>query len=462
MGRTLLLVMLVAVLLAGCGPETLAPVGLGQAGNAVAPSTENATPKPDFVSPLPRPTVVASPTITTSLPAPTEVLVLAAPTQTPTFAVIPTLPPIPTPDLQATTVPELDAVALVNIRPLQGPEAHSNVYLPYSWSPDGTQFLGAAYSSESMRIGNGGYIVFDLIIGDAASGQVRFVRHNAGNPAWSRDGRHIYYLAARQDDAGIRFDLYREGMDFEMPPELIVQNIGDTGTRPAVQEMSDGQLLVSNQDYQPALVQGVGNTASVISIADMVGVEKWDEPGPGETTCTSLAPDGHTIVVISFTRKGYLIDLTSKVVLDELKEMPGLPSGCLEVTWSADSTKLVYTNDMGVFEYDLGSKETRTIVARSDLGFPDGVTNAGFARPAWLPGEQLLLFSAGTTEWDLDSGYTYYLFVVQRDGSHLRPLAPVFGRIFDGDRSQAIVDTSAWSTGHPREGSYFLADIMQQ
>lgn len=457
MGKSLLLVTLVVALLAGCGPETLAPVGLGQAGNAVAPSTENATPKPDFVSPLPRPTVVASPTITTSLPAPTEVLVLAAPTQTPTFAVIPTLPPIPTPDLQATTVPELDAVALVNIRPLQGPEANSNVYLPYSWSPDGTQFLGAAYSSESMRIGNGGYIVFDLIIGDAASGQVRFVRHNAGNPAWSRDGRHIYYLAARQDDAGIHFDLYRQATDLEAEPELIVQNVGDTGQQPAVQETADDQLLVSNQAYQPALVQFTNDTASVVSIAEMVGVEEWGETG--ETACASLAPDGNTVVVISFARTGFLIDLTSTVVLDEIDEMP---SGCLEVTWSADSTKLVYTNDKGVFEYDLRAKETRTIVARSDLGFPDGVTSAEFARPAWLPGEQLLLFTAGTPEWHLDSGNTYYLFVVQRDGSHLRPLAPVIGRIFAVDRSQAIVDSSAWSTGYPRERSYFLAEIERQ
>lgn len=449
MGKSLLLVTLVVAILAGCGPETLAPGGAAQVAVAPAPDAASPTQEPGVSSPLPSPlpspeATVAEPPTDTALPAtPVVDLVLPSPTL------------IPTPDLEATTVPELDGIALVNIRPLLSPEGYPGVF-PYSWSPDGTQFLGTVRSGESMKIGDAGYSVRDLVVGDAASGEIRFLRHNAGYPAWSRDGRHIYYLAARQDASGIFHDLYRQAADFEATPELIVQNVGDTGTEPAVQETADGQLLVSNQDYQPALVQFAGDTTSVVSLADLVGVETW---GPaGKAACASLAADGHTALVISFNGTGYLIDLTSKVVFDTLE---GLQPFCLEVTWSADSTKLVYTNDNGVFEYDLGTGETRTIVARSDLGFHEGATSAGFARPAWLPGEELLLFSAGTPEWDYVSGYFYYLFVVQRDGAYLRPLAPAFGRILAGDRSRVIVDTASWSTGSPPEHGYFLIDIVQ-
>ena len=454
MRRYLLFAMLLAVLLGGCGPETLPPAGSGRAEDAVVQEAASATSQATVVSPLPSPqpppetTVVEPLTTTMTLPAPTEIL---APN------VISTPAPIPTPDLQATTVPELDGVVLANIRPLQGVAANPSTSLPYAWSPDGTQFLGNAYSGESMKIGNVGYMVFDLIIGDTASGQVRILRHNAGNPAWSRDGQYVYYLAARQDDSGIHDDLYRQAIDFEAAPELIVQNVGDTGQQPAVQETADGLLLVSNQMYQPALIQATGDTVSVVPVAEMVGIEQWGESG--ESACASLAPDGQTVVVISHDRTGYLIDLTSKVLLGDLNEMP---SGCLEMTWSADSTKLTYANDQGIFVYDLRTREKRAIVSRSDLGFPDGVTEAEFARPVWLPGEQQLLFTAGTSEWYAASGDRYYLFVAESDGSHVRPLAPVVGRIFAGDRSQAIVDTSAWSTGYPRERGYFLVDIVQQ
>ena len=94
-GRYLLLAILAAVVLSGCGPETPEPSGTGQAIDTAAPATVSAPTESAALSPVSEPTVDVSPIIAPILPTPTDVLVHPTPTL------------IPTPDVNAPG-PELD------------------------------------------------------------------------------------------------------------------------------------------------------------------------------------------------------------------------------------------------------------------------------------------------------------------------------------------------------------------
>ena len=219
--------MVLAMLLGACGPE-LSPNGSAQ---DEGPSAQTgASPSAAFVA--------GSPT--------------AGPTELPTkqIEIVTARTPVPTPDLAALTQTELDQVALANPLPLQLPEELGQAPLGlFVWSPDSKHFLANAMGDETLSVGQLGYSVPDLYLGDGETGEVKFLAHNAGWPAWSRDGRSIYYLAGRAEGDLVRYDLYRADATLANP-ELVAPNVGDAGAQPAVTELPDGRLVLFDQEYQ--------------------------------------------------------------------------------------------------------------------------------------------------------------------------------------------------------------------
>ncbi len=226
----LLLSMVFAMLLGACGPE-LAPNGSAQDGGPSAQA--GASPSAALIA--------VSPT--------------AGPTELPTepIEIVTARTPVPTPDLAASTQTELDQVALANPLPLQLPEELGQAPLGlFVWSPDSKHFLANAMGDETLSVGQLGYSVPDLYLGDGETGEVKFLARNAGWPAWSRDGRSIYYLAGRAEGDLVRYDLYRADATLANP-ELVAPNVGDTGAQPAVTELPDGRLVLFDQDYHVAI-----------------------------------------------------------------------------------------------------------------------------------------------------------------------------------------------------------------
>ena len=388
----LLISVLFATLLGACGPE-LAPNGSAQDGG---PSAQPG----------------ASPTSALLAISPT-----AGPTELPTesIEIVTARTPVPTPDLAAATQTELDQVALTNPLPLQLPEELGQAPLGlFVWSPDSKHFLANATGDEVLSVGQLGYSVPDLYLGDGETGEVKFLAHNAGWPAWSRDGRSIYYLTGRAEGDLVRYDLYRAEPTLANP-ELVAPNVGDAGAQPAVSELADGRLVLLDQRYQPA----IWDQGKLTTIADLVGLDAIR----GKVASFSLAPDGHTLVVLGQDVPATLIDLATLTVEAQLNDTIHFQDS---VAWSTDSNRLAYATADGLYVYDRAAKSERVIANRATFGFPPDDPMAGFQGPVWSPDERFLLFAATTKDWmrrGILNTDMAYLFVTPIDGTQLRALS---------------------------------------
>lgn len=367
---------------------------------------------------------------------------------------MPVLPtPIPTPDVHAITVPELDGIAFVNPRPLQLPvERHSSFGL-VAWAPDSKRYVGTFLTSETLWIGDGGYSVSDLYMGNADTGELTLWQHNGDWPAWSRDGRSVYYLALRSDGQRFYFDLYRRTVD-SGESELIVQDVGDTGTQPSAMETEDGSLLMLNREYQPVLLRLTDGKAEFLPLASLIGMNEILE-----RTCLSLAPDGHTVAVIPCCGKPFfVIDLAVNKIVAEIGEAADLD---INVAWSADSRRLAYASRNGVFIYDLATSQVQTLVTRQDLGFPKSDPRSTFGIPIWSTDERVVLFSASTPDWgymtDMGSHWDNFLFAATSDGNYWKALSRDLVDRIAPDKTRAIA--ARWNLEIDRETKY-LVDVV--
>jgi len=410
--------------------------------------------EPRRQTPTPLPTWLD--TVPTETPDP-----LRSPTPTPPFedafyiAVPPT--PVPTPDLQATTVPELDNIAFVNPRPLPLPLKDHVSFGAVAWSPDGKYYLGDFPGSESLWVGNVGYSVLDLYMGNADTGELTLWQHNAGWPAWSRDGRSVYYLALRSDGQRFYFDLYRRALDSE-ESGLVVQDVGVPYLpQPAAVETEDGSLLTLNREHQPALLRIADENAELLPLASLFGRNAI----AGQKTFFSLAPDGHTVAVVSYgaAMPLYLADLTTAGIASDIQDVVGAFSN---VAWSADSRRLAYASRNGVFIYDLPTGQVQALVTRQDLGFPKDDPRSGLGNLFWSPDERVVLFHAGTPDWQYQGTNqgncrSSFLFAATSDGSYWKALSCYFLDSLVPGGSRAIVSDCDPET--QRETKY-LVDVI--
>ena len=388
----LLLSMVFAILLGACGPE-LAPNGSAQDGSPSAQA--GASPSAAFIA--------VSPTAgRTELPTESIELLTAR-------------TPVSTPDLAASTQTELDQVALANPLPLQLPEELGQAPLgSFVWSPDSKHFLTNAMGNETLSVGQLGYSVPDLYLGNGETGEVKFLAHNAGWPAWSRDGRSIYYLTGRAEGDLVRYDLYRADATLANP-ELVASNVGDAGAQPAVTELPDGRLVLFDQEYRVA----IWDQGKLTTVADLVGLDAIRD----KVANYSLAPDGHSLVVLGQDVPATLIDLATLTVEAQLNGPIHFQNS---VAWSADSSRLAYGTSDGLFVHDRAAKSEQTIANLATFGFPPDDPMVSFQVPVWSPDERFLLFAATSRDWvrrgilSVESGFQ---FVALADGTKWKAIS---------------------------------------
>lgn len=452
MRRYLPLAMLLTVWLGGCGPETLPPAGSGQAGDIVVQETTRATPQATAVSPLPSPqpspemTVVEPSVTATALPEPVQ------------FPEAPTPTLIPTPDMNATTVPELDGIALVNPKLLPLSKEVLGAIGNIIWSPDGRHYAGSlrgSLSTDSLRAGETSRTIRDIYLGDAETRELVPWQHNGSWPAWSRDGRYIYYLALRADQDRFFYDLHRRSLE-STEADLIVEDLSGPGfPQPSVAETADGNLVVLDGSNQPAVISHVGDNPETVTIASLVGKNSIANPDTG----FSLSPDGHTLAVIPFQEPMYLVDLSTTEVITEFDDTARVYDN---VAWSPDGTRFAYATGSSVRIYDLHSKELHNLVTLEDMGIANPLTKGSLAHPRWSPNGDVVLFLAASLDWSFDSaqGYRDYggvLFAATEDGSHMKAISRYFFDDVSPDGTRAIVTDRSSET--QRESKY-LVDVV--
>ena len=388
----LLLSMVFAMLFGACGPE-LAPNGSAQDGGPSAQAGASPSAALIAVSPTAGPTGLST----------EQIEIVTART------------PVPTPDLAASTQTELDQVALANPLPLQLPDELGQAPLGlFVWSPDSKHFLANAMGDETLNVDQLGYSVPDLYLGDGETGEVKFLAHNAGWPAWSRDGRSIYYLTGRAEGDLVRYDLYRADVTLANP-ELVAPNVGDTGAQPGATELPDGRLVLFDQEYHVA----IWDQGKLTTIADLVGLDAIRD----KVANYSLAPDGHSLVVLGQDVPATLIDLATSTVEAQLSGPIHFQNS---VAWSADSSRLAYGTSDGLFVHDRTAKSEQTIADRATFGFLPDDPMVSFQVPVWSPDERFLLFAATTEDWmrrDILSTDMGFLFVTSVDGTQLRAIS---------------------------------------
>ena len=372
MGKSLLLVTLVVVLLAGCGPETLAPGSVVQVTPTPVADAATPTPEPGVISPLPSPppsphATVAEPlTDTAPLAAPVGDIALPSPTL------------IPTPDVNATTVPELDGIAFVNPRLLPLSKEVIGAIGNIIWSPDGRHYAGSlrgSLSTDSLRAGETSRTIRNIYLGDAETGELVPWQHNGSWPAWSRDGRSIYYLALREDQDRFFYDLHRQSLG-STEADLIVQDLSGPGfPQPSVAETANGNLVVLDGSNQPAMISHVGDNPETVTIASLVGKDSIANPDTG----FSLSPDGHTLAVIPLQEPMYLVDLNTAEVIAEFDDTARVYDN---VAWSPDGTRFAYATGSSVRIYDLHSKKLHNLVSLEDMGIASPLTKGSSGTPA--------------------------------------------------------------------------------
>lgn len=383
------------VLLAACGPEGLpAKSGQDQGRSAQA-------------APSPTATALALSPLATPAELPTQ--------EAQEIEMITGRTPAPTPDLAAATQTELDQFALSNPRALQVPAELGQAPLGLiAWSPDSKTFLANAIGAEVLQAGQAGYSVPDLYLGDGETGEVTFLAHNAGWPAWSRDGSAIYYLAGRVEGDRVQHDLVRSDPALTQP-ELVVSGVGDSGSQPAVSELADGRLVLLDSAYQVSIL----DKESLLPVADLVGLEAIR----GKQAGFSVAPDGHSLVVLGQEVPATLIDLDTGLIEATLN---GPVQFANSVAWSKDSSRLAYGTADGVTVYDRATKTSQAVADRDTFQFPRDDVTASFQTPVWSPDEHYLLFAAATKDWErpgrlhVDTAYT---FIVPIGGASLKAVS---------------------------------------
>lgn len=476
--------LLVAALLAACGPETT-PNATSL--RADASDRAEATPLPAGRPTLEVATVTPIPASEpTSPPVSSATADLApghaeSPIRTPTPTATPgdafplsTAPtPIPTPDVNRVTVPELDNIAFVHRQPLRLPEGVDHFSFGLTvWSPDSQRFVGIGPSDEIIIADNYGHGISDLYLGtiEGSVDQLVLIQHNADSPSWSRDGNSVYYVSLYSDGSRLYQDLYQLNLALASS-ELVASDVG----RPylpalAALETTEGMILTLDREHRPSIVVDAGGQTRLTPLMARLSLRSHEKIAG----FISLAPDARTIAVMpslgrqveeglrrSFAdrpveRPLFLADLTTNTILNRL---PGPVETFRDVAWTSDSQKLAYANREGVFVYDLQSHILQPLITRGDLGFPPDEIRSGFERPIWSPDQKVVLFSAGTPDWEYGIvHYTGYLFAATSNGAHWKGLGRTIIDSMAPDGTRAIIAEASSDEMNPEVK--YLAEIV--
>lgn len=364
------------------------------------------------------------------------------------FRVTPYLP-VPTPDLKVTSVPELDQISITNLRPLTqvneliqiNPQARDFGLI--AWSPDSKFFTG--YITGKAKTADGDEVdVPNLYLGNTETGELSLWSTEGVWSSWSRDGKAIYYLSPRHDGEDLAiggndrpiYDLYRRAVNAS-DAELVMKEVRPpyVAQLPVV-ETSTGSLLTLAQDHQPVLlnwntdisriVEPAQQPPVVTSLLEMVGRAKEiqvadgdDEASKAERIFYKIAPDGNRVAVIPMLEPFYIVDISSRSVITDIR---GVPQYANNVAWSPDAQLVAYATQEGVSIYNLVTSEQRILLTSADLGAQPG--HADFVSPYWIAGGNVI-FVARSPDWAKgpEGRVGYSSIVASSDGKYWRVLS---------------------------------------
>lgn len=467
MKRTTVFALLLVMVLSACGPETL-PAGDVAVERPVAAVQLQSTLVAEATQPVETVAVLESTATATSVPFPTPTLPLTD--AVPIWGAEPYR--VPVPDMDLTTVPELDDIRFVNPRLLPlAKEKHQSVStFSEAWMlDDGTVLL----SLPGEKPISNEYYANDLYLWNPHTNQAELWLENAQNLSWSANGEDLYYLSKRVNGNEVFFDLYRYNISLDQS-ELLRSDLGTpfVNQSPVVQPGPDDTLIVVDKE-QPTLLRQQGDTMDTIPLLRLPETQ----PGIWHHSEISTSPN-HQIAAVLFSSKDahviYLIDLKS---LDVIAQFESDASLWTNVDWSVDSQRLVVADSTGVFYYEVVTGEKRYLVTREDLKFPpiigfSGLMGSGadFVNPRWSPDQKVILFVARSGLWapgpierpgwePLDVSNvspTEIVFAVTSDGAYRRSLTrKSIPFNLSHDRSSSWIN--AWDQDIPIS---FLADIV--
>lgn len=379
---------------------------------------------------------------------------------------------VPWPTMVDIGEPLLDQIRFVNPRLLTLPRSDAQAdaaITDWSWSPTGKQLVLMGLPGKYYQIGNEGRWEVGALLVDVDSGQITPWQANAQWPTWSRDGQSIFYQAVLTDTLDFYADLYERRLN-EPAGRLLVRTVGmGDAYQPSAIDTINGDLLFINVDQQPVLLPAgvrfgqVGSPSEKrypLFLADLAH-KPLPRNDQGEITPTrfALAPNGQQVVVMPLAAPFFILDLVHYTTLAEFADewhTTGVAA------WSRDSSAVAFSNQHGVFVYDLKRQQTTALITRQDVQFPVDSFWDFFAVSTWSPDSQVVLFSVGSADWwaldrHPDAHFGVFTFGALTAGTHRRPLLAQVVRTFAPDGLHAIVEQ--WEQRTRRSEAY-LVDVQ--
>lgn len=305
-----------------------------------------------------------------------------------------------------TTVPLLDQISFPLHQVLQPPAGVDRTTLGImEWAPDSRSFaIHGDNLTAPAELGLKSYGVLDLYLGDADTGVLTLFQKNAGWASWSRDSKAVYFLTVVNDNTRPRYDLYRRALADDQPT-LLVEDISGKAV-----ELDDGRVVVIDAMHRLAVLED-GVLTPLDKLVDFPALAGL------MPQAVSLAPDGHTVAVLSGNALVGLVDLDARTVEPTPPAIVNYPEN---IAWSRDGQRMALAMPEGILVYDRASRTTQVLVDRADLGISADDFRASFSRPIWSPDERVILFAAATEDWEVRTRLSRsagFQFAVTADGS---------------------------------------------
>lgn len=280
------------------------------------------------------------------------------------------------------------------------------------FSPDGRWIVYMRGATDVFRKGYRGSGNYDLWAIPAEGGKARRLTHWQGNdlyPLLSPDGRTLYYVSDRGDNA---FTLHTQPFDPENPrpahPTVLIRNTRDAIWRPALS--GNGKLLAYEYDNFLCVAPTRGGVAEPVFL--YCRTDSKTDPIEratltGGATGYDLTADGKKAV---FAVRGELFSVSTEKG-GEARRLTDTPTRESEAVWSPDGKRLAFlsTRDgsANLYVMEVAAKTVRRLTT----------TTGADSNPRWSPdGKRIAFLRQGGPE--------HGLYVVPSEGGTEKRLVP--------------------------------------